>query len=121
MMQSSNLNRVMDARDHFKNGACSKSQTSRENFFKKYGGFFVIGLTSLVLMIILYYLDEGIHKLPNNLRGIFEVFMGSIYNSILPVAIFILSGLNTTLKRFRLGFSFFGFFPILILIYLYIK
>ena len=32
MVQYSNLDRVVEARDHFKNGAKSKSQTSRRNF-----------------------------------------------------------------------------------------
>jgi len=35
MLQFSNLDRVMEARDHFKNGASSKSHTSRGNFLIK--------------------------------------------------------------------------------------
>jgi len=35
MVQYSNFDRVMEARNHFKNGAISKSLTSRENFSRK--------------------------------------------------------------------------------------
>ena len=35
MQQSKNSNRVMDARDHFKNGASLKSLMSRENNIKR--------------------------------------------------------------------------------------
>ena len=121
MVQYSNLDRVVEARDHFKNVASSNSLTSKENFFVKHKGFFIIGLTSLVLMLILYYLDEGIHKLPNSLTGYFEVVMGSIWFSVIPVSIFLLTGLSKKLKRYRLVFSFLGFLPIFFIIYMFLK
>ena len=106
----------MKSRDHFKNETSSKSQMNRKDFLKKeHKDLLFIGFTGLVLTLILYYLDEGIHKLPDNLRGWFEVFMGFVFFSILPVSIYLLTGLSKILKR-RLVFSFWGFFPIIFLI-----
>ena len=120
MEQSSALDNVMDARDHFKNGATSKGQVSR-NFIFKHKSLFIIGLTSLVLMLTLYYLDEGIHKLPNDLRGYFEVVMGSVYSSIIPILIFFLTGLSKKLRQFKLILSLLGFLPLIFLIYMSIR
>ena len=120
MEQNRALDSVMDARYHFKNGETSKNQMNR-NFILKYKSLFILGLTSLILMLTLYYLDEGIHKLPNDLRGYFEVVMGSIYASIIPMLIFFLTGLSKKLRQFRLILSLLGFLPIMFLIYMCIR
>jgi len=59
MIQSNNLERTMDARDHFKNGANSKSQKSKE--YKIVEVIFpilvVIGLVMLFMKINIGFID----------------------------------------------------------------
>jgi len=54
MVQHSNLDKVMEARDHFKNGASSKSQMSRGNFritqmFSRFGKIAIIAITAMFI------------------------------------------------------------------------
>ena len=68
MVQYCNLDRVMEARDHFKNGASSKSQMSKENFRKKHNNMqkslslLIISILSFCLLSCKKELDVAFDK-----------------------------------------------------------
>ena len=90
MVQNSSLDSVMETRDHFKNGANSKSLMSRENFLKKHKDFFVIGftiLTSLAFWLTVAYFDEGYNRFPVNIVDYFFVVLYALFFPIIPVVL----------------------------------
>ena len=88
MIQYSNVEGVMDARDHLINGVSSKSLTSRENFFIKHKGLFIIGLTvlgSLAFWLTIAYFDEGYNRFPTEIVDYVFVVLYALFFPIIPV------------------------------------
>jgi len=63
MLKISNLNRVMDAGDHFKNGASLKSQMSRGNFLRK--ACFLVALVFALCSVFVACVDDNSEELEN--------------------------------------------------------